>query len=614
MGKAYLSQEDAPQTPVRGVGPQSEQKPPVLASVLSPMTPLSSSDEDADGIFSPPSSVYTDATDDDGWDTPTKQRPGRSNRSCSTSLFPSSFDQLKAENSPYMGPGITYPTDTECFIADQALPSEEPSQYIQKLNINTEDLLDLTSSLNGATFCGHRTGRYLVQTQQSTRGRSASLGHIESYTSQTRATRTSECPRSRSLDSWSLRCQEVCDGPRASCAPSYTHMVPNIEVSPPKNTSDVTIITKHSTLSDVKSPTVKSTEKGHFKFNVSDVTFATPSSDNGAKTNRLAIRGQTKDRRRTINSFSTQMRESYPENPGSNSRYSFSSAVLGSLHLSSEGLNHHSASEEAKAPDHSLSKVSGHQRRHFMNLMPDIDFLQDGEAHHRRNRSSTPVDTIYSGDQIRLTSNYYPARIHRENDQSLPQTDTTEKHTNRKYAHQTLIPYYPKSYKWKSISKVLEEKIIAPLSENEIKREGHIYIYWHPGNFGRVKIGYTKDIEQRLRDWEKQCKKTLYIHFPKEEERGRPVQHIARVEKLVHAELKDYRRQEVQCPGCARRHIEWFELDKNVAVDVVKKWTTWMTKMPYIRKDRGGESQWVLTDEAWKLSRDICKPHERLQG
>ncbi|KAF9888049.1 hypothetical protein FE257_009314 [Aspergillus nanangensis] len=573
MCKAYLSQEEAPQTPIRGLNPQSELNTPIFNSFLSPTTPGSSSNKGSDGIFSPPSSVHTDATDDDEWNTPTKTRPGRSNKLFSTSPFQSPFDQLKTESSPRASPGLAGLTDnTECFIGAQALFRNESSHHIQKLNFNNEDFPELAPSLDGATSCGHHMVRYLVQAQQSTRGRSASLGHIESYASQIRVIKATEYPRSRSLERWSLRCQKGCDKLRASCAPPSTPIVPNIEVSPPKNASNVTTVAKASTLSDLALPTAKTTENFLFKF---DISF-------------------------------------------------------------SEELNHRGTSGEAKAADDSSFEATSRFRVYPMNLKPDINFLRGGESHRRESRSLTRVDTISSGAR----SNHYPkgplttnishfvhtddtervekahgislavgTNIQSGNDQEFSQTDTAEGHTDRKYVHQTLIPNCPKRYKWKSISEVLEKIIITPLRQREIEREGYIYIYWHPGNFGRVKIGCTKNVEKRLRQWESQCKKKLYNHFPKEAERGYPVQHITRVEKLVHAELKNHRRQELQCPGCGKRHVEWFEVEKDVAVDVVRKWTNWMRQMPYIQKVYGDERQWVLKDEARKLLGDIFCRH-----
>jgi T5orf172 domain len=35
--------------------------------------------------------------------------------------------------------------------------------------------------------------------------------------------------------------------------------------------------------------------------------------------------------------------------------------------------------------------------------------------------------------------------------------------------------------------------------------------------------------------------------------------HVARAEKLIHTEFREYRVFEPLCHGCGGRHIEWFE-------------------------------------------------------
>ncbi|PGG99735.1 hypothetical protein AJ79_08424 [Helicocarpus griseus UAMH5409] len=185
---------------------------------------------------------------------------------------------------------------------------------------------------------------------------------------------------------------------------------------------------------------------------------------------------------------------------------------------------------------------------------------------------------------------------------------------------QNFQPYQPKSKAGKTASQVLEEELISPFGEKENNDEGLIYIYWQPPNFGHLKIGKTVDVKKRLCGWEKQCGKQVELYFPPKEHNVQPVQHISRVETLVHAELNDRRRTE-KCSGCGKTHIEWFEVQRDVAVEIVQKWMEWMRQGPYIRvygtrsrskKDNGdvsrAERKWMLSAEDLELDK-LCQPH-----
>ncbi|KAF3393746.1 hypothetical protein F1880_004921 [Penicillium rolfsii] len=114
-----------------------------------------------------------------------------------------------------------------------------------------------------------------------------------------------------------------------------------------------------------------------------------------------------------------------------------------------------------------------------------------------------------------------------------------------------------------------------PLLPSEINQAGFIYIFWQVGNFGHMKIGRSTDVDRRLKEWEKQCKKKIDVHFPdmKAEEDHEDLQqipHICRVEALVHMELLEHRRIEKKCPGCSKSHKEYFEISKDIAIQVVR--------------------------------------------
>ncbi|RHZ53745.1 uncharacterized protein CDV56_107511 [Aspergillus thermomutatus] len=161
-----------------------------------------------------------------------------------------------------------------------------------------------------------------------------------------------------------------------------------------------------------------------------------------------------------------------------------------------------------------------------------------------------------------------------------------------------------------SVSEALEKLLIKPLMDSEIKRVGSVYVYWQPGNFGHLKIGYSKDIGKRITAWSSQCSKPMEVYYPKRgsDEESLQVSHVCRVEKLVHMELKNYRRAEEQCPGCGKRHIEWFEVSRHLATEVVRKWMAWMRTSPYEQRTCGGTTEWVLKDEQRRKLRDLSQP------
>ncbi|BCS19429.1 GIY-YIG nuclease family protein [Aspergillus puulaauensis] len=142
----------------------------------------------------------------------------------------------------------------------------------------------------------------------------------------------------------------------------------------------------------------------------------------------------------------------------------------------------------------------------------------------------------------------------------------------------------------------LRKYLTRPLAPTDSTKTGFIYVFWYPGGFGHVKIGYAKDIEKRMNEWSKQCGRTPEKYFPSEQTDLEPVPHRFRVEQLVHAELARYRKVEPKCGKCGRRHVEWFEVDVNFAISVVQKWVNWMRERPYepVELENGG-IRWVLS-------------------
>ena len=133
---------------------------------------------------------------------------------------------------------------------------------------------------------------------------------------------------------------------------------------------------------------------------------------------------------------------------------------------------------------------------------------------------------------------------------------------------------------------VKKPKTVADHAKNQLttqeREDGFVYVYWVPGNFGLVKIGWTrKEVDYRLNEWRKDCGHVPIRIFPQEYE-AKKIPHAKRVENMIHTELYKWRRREEMCKGrrCGS-HIEWFEVSNEVAVEVAEKWTEWMMKEPY---------------------------------
>ncbi|KAM0263414.1 hypothetical protein ACHAQJ_001270 [Trichoderma viride] len=132
-------------------------------------------------------------------------------------------------------------------------------------------------------------------------------------------------------------------------------------------------------------------------------------------------------------------------------------------------------------------------------------------------------------------------------------------------------------------------------------KNGFIYLYTVKGNEEFVKLGYTiRSPDERYKEWELSCNrvpKPLY-------EDAISVPNAHRVEALCHAEL-DYCRRRVDCTGCLKQHIEWFEIAPREAISVIQKWSKWMASHPYIKTWSYSGVQWVLKPEEMKKCDDI---------
>ena len=175
---------------------------------------------------------------------------------------------------------------------------------------------------------------------------------------------------------------------------------------------------------------------------------------------------------------------------------------------------------------------------------------------------------------------------------------------------QNFVPYRPKSTAHLSTSELLRRILTKPLTARD-SHIGYLYAYWSPPNFGRVKIGLSNEPRTRIEQWERQCKHKAKSLIPEDQQHEFKVQNIYRVEALVHAELRDVRLQEVNCKGCGRTHIEWFDTHREHALRVIKKFVDAMKRDLYERVYIAGEYVWKLKESISSAEIDeLCTPLE----
>lgn len=101
---------------------------------------------------------------------------------------------------------------------------------------------------------------------------------------------------------------------------------------------------------------------------------------------------------------------------------------------------------------------------------------------------------------------------------------------------------------------------------------GYIYIFRLDGDYIAtpdisVKIGRSKDVEARLKQWYLQCRSKI------DRLDVFPTDHSVVVERMMHLEFEEGRvRKTCQC---GRTHKEWFELERSSARSRVKREPNW---------------------------------------
>lgn len=136
--------------------------------------------------------------------------------------------------------------------------------------------------------------------------------------------------------------------------------------------------------------------------------------------------------------------------------------------------------------------------------------------------------------------------------------------------------------------KALIERQLLP--KTELPAKGFIYVYTFPTRYRlrtpHLKIGFSKNVDQRMANWARQCGYEPYVMSTFTNEL------YVKIEKVIHAQLWNQRRRETPCPGCGVRHKEWFEVSETTVSHMISLWSGWSRQEPY-------DGQGRLTEE-WR--------------
>ncbi|CAN9306509.1 unnamed protein product [Alternaria alternata] len=197
------------------------------------------------------------------------------------------------------------------------------------------------------------------------------------------------------------------------------------------------------------------------------------------------------------------------------------------------------------------------------------------------------------------------------NTKSVVQSKPTVRPTVRSAGNKTAVRfslssgflrYEPQKTENLSVFDALYEQATSPLTPRAFT-PGFIYLYWDKAFFGKIKIGYTRDLAARLKQWKKQCNPENAYHSGAESQVEMP--HVFRVEQLIHTELKECRLRR-RCDGCGKTHKEWFEANEAHAVKVLRKWRDWMLQEPYVYDE--ALDQWTIKPGMLDTLETMCQP------
>ncbi|KAI5283592.1 hypothetical protein KEM54_002003 [Ascosphaera aggregata] len=180
------------------------------------------------------------------------------------------------------------------------------------------------------------------------------------------------------------------------------------------------------------------------------------------------------------------------------------------------------------------------------------------------------LDQLYDSNQLTPSSpqQVSPKRYSKKTmPAAIPSFAPYEPHNDR-------LQYDMSGNKYQATSRILN----TPLADKELDAK-YMYIYWFKGKPEYIKIGVSHDVSRRLRSWQDNCGHSDCEHSL-DERLEYPIKHAFRVERLVHAALKDFRCQTDKC-GCGGYHTEWFRADVELALKIIKIFTDFMNEQPY---------------------------------
>lgn len=158
---------------------------------------------------------------------------------------------------------------------------------------------------------------------------------------------------------------------------------------------------------------------------------------------------------------------------------------------------------------------------------------------------------------------------------------------------------------YKSSFPEIQSILLTPLKKEE-RAEGFVYAYEVEGNKGFIKIGYTtRQIHNRHDEWSFNCNRRCLPIYPVASDLP-AVPCAARVEALCHAELK-HRNIQIDCSGCLKLHVEWFQISHAEAVIAIQKWSYWMRSTPYQPSQVKTSDEWTLPKEEKEKAKDISQ-------
>lgn len=158
-------------------------------------------------------------------------------------------------------------------------------------------------------------------------------------------------------------------------------------------------------------------------------------------------------------------------------------------------------------------------------------------------------------------------------------------------------PYHEESISAVGVAHEVFDTMRAALSEkiksDPLEDVGYIYIFSQVERPGFVKIGRTKNLITGPKGRKRQIQRCFKYHLKIISDAGySSIENHSKVERLVHLELRNYRRR-FPCP-CRRirhdgnaqdgltNHGEWFEISPKKAIEVVTRWKKWMGMEPYL--------------------------------